>query len=83
VPDGRRDQVTGEPTLRGEGRKQASHGVWPAALGRHRLDAMLDLGIVQRRRTWDVDVPTEGCAVTICYSRLWGNLSKKLDLRPA
>lgn len=54
-----------------------------AAVGRHRLDAMLDLGIVKRRRTWEVDVPAEGCAVTIRYSRLWGNFSKTLDLRSA
>jgi hypothetical protein len=51
---------------------------WPAASGHHRLDAMLDLGILKRRRTWDVDVPVAGCDVTIRYSRLWGNFSKKL-----
>ncbi|HEY4056214.1 MAG TPA: hypothetical protein VGM39_06370 [Kofleriaceae bacterium] len=53
----------------------------PAAPGSHRLDAMIDLGVVRRRRSWDVDVPAPGCEVTIRYSRFWGNFAKKLDLR--
>lgn len=55
----------------------------PAAPGLHRLDALIDIGLMKRRRTWEIDVPPGGCEVVIRYSRFWGNFAKQLELRPA
>ena len=53
--------------------------VAPAAPGLHRLESIIDIGIVQRRRAWDVAAP---CLVALEYSRLWGNFSKKPRIVP-
>lgn len=45
-----------------------------AAPGMHRVESVIDIGLVQRRRAWDVAAPA---TVTIEYSRFWGNFTKK------
>jgi len=50
----------------------------PVAPGRHLLTSSLDLAIVKRTRTWQVDVPAGGLAVELVYSRMWGNFKKRL-----
>jgi hypothetical protein len=51
---------------------------FPAAAGNHRLESVIELGIAQRRRQWDVVVPAAGCDVQVEYSRFWGNFTKSL-----
>jgi len=54
----------------------------PAAPAQHRLESRIELGVVKRRRTWDLAVPSAGCVVTLAYSRLWGNFAKGVRIDP-
>jgi len=48
----------------------------PAALGRHCLESVIELGIARRRRSWELVASSPGCDVVLEYSRFWGNFSK-------
>jgi hypothetical protein len=48
----------------------------PIAPGPHRIATLIDLGIAQRHRTYDVVIPEAGLTFQLAYSRLWGNFKK-------
>lgn len=48
----------------------------PTALGQHRLESIIELGLAKRRRAWAIAVPPSGCDFRLEYSRLWGNFAK-------
>jgi hypothetical protein len=54
----------------------------PATAGPHHLEAVIDLGIIQRRRSWQVTVPPEGCDVVLAYSRFWGSFRERVRVEP-
>ncbi|MFI5296692.1 MAG: hypothetical protein ACHREM_01225 [Polyangiales bacterium] len=52
--------------------------------GRHTLTTTIDVGLFNRTRSYELDVPTTGlCEVTLSYSRFWGNFTKRLVVSTA
>ena len=51
----------------------------PVSSGRHTLTTTIDLGVVQRRREYTIDVSAgQARSVVLRYSRLWGNFTREL-----
>ncbi len=55
----------------------------PITPGVHRLETLIDAGIVQRRKHYTFEItPARAWLATLDYSRFWGNFARKLELWP-
>ena len=57
---------------------EVSGELWP---GSHTLEASIAMGMVQRTRSFAVELaPGQALTAELAYSRLWGNFKKRLKL---
>lgn len=56
--------------------KHGFNVAFPFASGKHTIMTWIEMRAMSRNREYTIEVPPEGCVVTLSYNRLWGNFER-------